>query len=595
MLNSVLKKTTRFLIFVHYNRYNELSPHVLYTLSKLRNYYDKIVCVSNSNLSNSDKIKANEFCDVLRIRENKGFDFGAWKEILLEEGWNNLICYDSVTLMNDSCFGPLIEMQEVFDKMENKNVDFWGLTQYENNNKWMPNHIGGIPDYIQSYFLCFTKQVVKSAIFQRFWEKLILMAHIDNVIRVYEVNLSRILQKAGFKYSVYFENKNNDLQAGIVPLYFPEIMVTTRNPFIKVKSIINFQNAEYIMNLIQQTTDYPTRHIEEHFSRAFNPNESLYVLNKCINENKSQTPIPNHSYAVHIYIDNIKNIEDVLSIISKYDKEADIYVTICLSNNNPAINSFLQRCNNNGLQIKIINCNKNDGSILTWLSVSKQLQSYDFASHYGISFSSDKQKNIQQIEIEIDTFFKNSKKVVNAFVNNNRLGFAFLEKYCILSNETNFSNSIKNLCNSLQTKMNLKKSVDFTKIDTPIKPCTDVFWYRPKSITPLNNLSLSESAYKNDMIRTLYAIECMLVYIVWSEGYDFRIVNYDNNTNSVFKLNAMRSVVLEKAKYMDKQFKEFYHSYTWRIGKFFTCLPIRIKTWISLSAKSIILFSSFLC
>ena len=50
----------RILLYVHYNKYDNLSSHVLYQLEKMRPLFEDILFISNSNLSKSDKDKLEE-------------------------------------------------------------------------------------------------------------------------------------------------------------------------------------------------------------------------------------------------------------------------------------------------------------------------------------------------------------------------------------------------------------------------------------------------------------------------------------------------------------------------------------------------------
>ena len=43
----------RLLLYVHYNREDALSQHVIFQLNALRKSYDRIVLISNSNLAAS--------------------------------------------------------------------------------------------------------------------------------------------------------------------------------------------------------------------------------------------------------------------------------------------------------------------------------------------------------------------------------------------------------------------------------------------------------------------------------------------------------------------------------------------------------------
>ena len=89
----------RILLYVHYNKYDNLSSHVLYQLEKMRPLFEDILFISNSNLSKSDKDKlekAELITDFLQ-RKNSGFDFVAWKDGFQKLGFENVSEYEFYT------------------------------------------------------------------------------------------------------------------------------------------------------------------------------------------------------------------------------------------------------------------------------------------------------------------------------------------------------------------------------------------------------------------------------------------------------------------------------------------------------------------
>ena len=116
----------RLLLYVHYNKYDELSGHVLYQLEQLRPLFSKLIVISNSQLTGSalQTLKDLGVEKVLQ-RENLGFDFAAWRDGMAHVGFDHLTDFDSVTLMNDTCFGPLWDMTDLVEGFEKRsNVDF---------------------------------------------------------------------------------------------------------------------------------------------------------------------------------------------------------------------------------------------------------------------------------------------------------------------------------------------------------------------------------------------------------------------------------------------------------------------------------------
>ena len=97
----------RLLLYVHFNKFDSLSSHVLYQLEHIRPLFSNVLFISNSQLNNQTiaELKQNKLIDDFIQRENSGFDFAAWRDGMLEIGFDELTRYDSVTVMNDTCFG----------------------------------------------------------------------------------------------------------------------------------------------------------------------------------------------------------------------------------------------------------------------------------------------------------------------------------------------------------------------------------------------------------------------------------------------------------------------------------------------------------
>lgn len=149
----------RLLVYVHFNKYDKISSHVYYQLEQIRPLFSKLIFVTNSQLSDkhtenlAKKGLINEFIQ----RQNQGYDFAAWKDGLFLEGFDNLDQYDSVTVMNDTCFGPLWDLEAYYKKYEEDvEVDFWGMT----NHAEVRGHNIYIPEHLQSYFISFKKSLV---------------------------------------------------------------------------------------------------------------------------------------------------------------------------------------------------------------------------------------------------------------------------------------------------------------------------------------------------------------------------------------------------------------------------------------------------
>ena len=223
----------RLLLYVHYNKYDELSGHVLYQLEQLRPLFSKLIVISNSQLTKSttSTLKENGVDEVIQ-RENLGFDFAAWRDGMAHVGFEDLTDFDSVTLMNDTCFGPLWDMSDIVEGFEKRpNVDFWGMTNFR-KTKYFDEHL-------QSYFISFKKHVVGSESFQKFWTSIKTFTDVQDVIDNYETRVTSVLLEAGYRYDAVFNTIDAEAEHLIHPdfsYYRPISTLEHKVPFIKLKA-----------------------------------------------------------------------------------------------------------------------------------------------------------------------------------------------------------------------------------------------------------------------------------------------------------------------------------------------------------------------
>ena len=190
----------RLLLYVHFNKYDHISRHVIYQLEHMRPLFEKLVFISNSKLSRGevDKLRERNLIDDFIQRDNKGYDFAAWHDGMEFVGFEELKQYDSVTVMNDTCFGPLWDMEPIYNQYElNEEISFWGMTNHQSIKTGNLN----INEHLQSYFISFKKNLVESSVFQKFWKAVESYEDVQNVIDNYETQYTKRFVDAGFKYA----------------------------------------------------------------------------------------------------------------------------------------------------------------------------------------------------------------------------------------------------------------------------------------------------------------------------------------------------------------------------------------------------------
>jgi len=228
----------------------------------MRPLFKKVVFISNSHVDAGDLARLDGLYDEFVQRENVGFDFAAWRDGLVNLGWDSVQGFDSATLMNDSCFGPIYPLQPVFAKMEAKAVDFWGLVDHDPTLVGMPGTNGPVPRHLQSNFVCYRSAVLKSNVFRSFWDGVVTQTDITRVIQDYETQLTGLLVEAQFSYASVFDAHQYASAHTIVDVYnysecYPLVLIDAGVPFVKIKA---FTHTRYdqIVRRIRRRSSYPT-------------------------------------------------------------------------------------------------------------------------------------------------------------------------------------------------------------------------------------------------------------------------------------------------------------------------------------------------
>lgn len=172
-------------VFAHFDPEDRLDDYVLYYVKSLLIIVDTLFFVSVSRLNENDINTLSALGAQVIQRKNIGYDFFSYKkgiELL------NLDDYDELFLCNDSVYGPFNNLSALGDKMRKRGADFWGVTESNECAR-----------HLQSYFLCFGKEVLQSRVFQSFWTELEALDDKSEIIQRFEVGLSQKLLKNGFR------------------------------------------------------------------------------------------------------------------------------------------------------------------------------------------------------------------------------------------------------------------------------------------------------------------------------------------------------------------------------------------------------------
>ncbi len=284
----------RVCVFAHYDKDNTVDEYVYYYLNELLTIVQKLVFVTVSDISEKDVMKLKNLDIEVIKRENIGYDFYSYK-VGIEQLDLNL--YDELIVCNDSVFGPIIPMKNIFTKMQDGECDFWGITDSKD-----------IAYHLQSYFLVFRKKILKSHVFSDFWNQLKILEDKNEIITRYEIGMSQVLLKKNYRPQAYIDyriNKKDNIVRLLKRLmnkphkffnlvifpyryfstavkkngnsslnFWDKLLIKHQLPFIKKSLILdksqsgeNIKKLKVIFQKKLLKTDYPIDFIERYYGR----------------------------------------------------------------------------------------------------------------------------------------------------------------------------------------------------------------------------------------------------------------------------------------------------------------------------------------
>ncbi len=259
-------------IFSFYDKEEIVDSYIEYLLCQLKTVVDRLIIVVNGKVNKKGYELFSKYVKEIIIRDNKGFDAGAYADIILNYlGKDELGKWEELVLCNNTFYGPFIPMTEIFRNMLSKKVDFWGLNIVDR----------GILNHIQSYFLVFNHNILKDSRFIMYFYNEINIKE-DNIKAVYgtfEVGLFVYLKNCGYKFGTYSNTQLHDIYRN------PVISIEKYHlPILKKKCFSVDYNEQlmrlYILKYIMQNTQYNIDFIIQNAKREYMLNETVETIIK---------------------------------------------------------------------------------------------------------------------------------------------------------------------------------------------------------------------------------------------------------------------------------------------------------------------------
>lgn len=503
----------RILLYVHFNKYKRVSNHVFYQLEQLKPLFSKILFISNSYIEEATKKKLHDEFGISNLleRDNQGYDFAAWRDGVSSVGFEELKNYDSLTLMNDTCFGPLWDLEPIYKMFEDDaQVDFWGMTNFR-KTKYFEEHL-------QSYFVTFKQQILRAISFQEFWTKVKDFTDVQDVIDHYETKFTQYFTDAGFSYQALFDTRLEEATDLIHPdftYYKPFTILEKKVPFLKVKAISgNSFSARYLLEEIKERTSYPVSLISEHIFEYIGPDVPCLLQDKQLSKD-DKNYLPEKPVALHIHVTDLQVFEQFKVKWEDLSLQYQFVVTTA----DEEIFAQLLGIISNRYQVLL---GKEENPMQAMLEQSELLQQFAFVGHISTVNLVDRippLDNAMRREL-MDMMFENANASIKALEQDAELGLVIpdlpsLVRYGLFEQEV-----YRKEMATIWQELYCQKTFDFEQYPVFTRVYGGFLWFKPSALIRLFQNDYQLSAQTEPQV-----LESLLVYLAWEQDYDFKIMS----------------------------------------------------------------------
>ena len=502
----------RILLYVHFNKYKRVSNHVFYQLEQLKPLFSKIIFISNSHIEEAIKKTLYDEFGISNVLEryNKGYDFAAWRDGMSAVGFEELKTYNSLTLMNDTCFGPLWDLEPIYKRFEvDTQVDFWGMTNFR-KTKYFEEHL-------QSYFVTFKQQILRAISFQEFWEQVKDFTDVQDVIDHYETKFTQYFTEAGFTYQAAFDTRLEEAADLIHPdftYYKPFTILEKKVPFLKVKAISgNPFSARYLLEEIKERTSYPVSLISEHIFEYVGPDVPCLLQDKQLSiDDKNDSP--EKPVALHIHVTDLQVFEQFKE---KWEDLSLQYQFVVTTADEKIFTQLLEIVSD---RYQVI-LGKEENPMQAMLEQSGLLLQFASVGHISTAILVDgmpQLDNWMRSEL-MEMMFENANALILALEQDGKLGLVIpdlpsLVRYGLFEQKT-----YRKEMAAIWQELHCQKTFDFEQYPVFTRVYGGFLWFKSSAL-----IRLFQNDYQLLAQTEPQVLENLLVYLAWEQDYDFKIM-----------------------------------------------------------------------
>lgn len=539
-----IKDIKRLVIYFFYDADGIVDRYVPYMLEDIKRNCSEIFVVCNGKLTPEGRATFKKLTPNVMVRENTGFDVWAYKTALEHYGWDKLAEYDEVVLMNSTIMGPIYPFSEMFEEMNQRDLDFWGITKFHrvDYNPYNTEY-GYLPEHIQSHFIAVRKSLLCAPEFHTYWDKHVEIKSYADAVGKHEAIFTKKFADYGFKWEIYSDTSTLEGYTNYPLMMCPVKTITEfKCPIFKRRTFFHIycdyisstegNQARELMVFLKNQTSYDVDMIWDNILRLYHLTDiaSALQLNFILPSRYSDVNCEDsHKIALVIH----SYFKDLIPYCYKYalsmPENCDIYVTTNTAEKAQEIRNVFS--NGPWEKVEVLNIENRGRDVSSLLvGVAGRVSNYDYVCFvhdkkttqldYGIKGYAFSERCFQNL-LPTKEFVQN---VIGLLESEPRMGLLFpappnhADFYSTLGNEwgPNFECTEK-----LHKKLQLKCPIAYDK--EPRAPLGTMFWFRPEALKKLLEFGWKYEDFPkepNDIDGTvLHAVERIYPFVAQDAGF----------------------------------------------------------------------------
>lgn len=540
------KDAKRYGIYVFYDKDGIVDEYNYYFLEDLRKNLSRLLIICNGDVRPEGLKRFQEIADEVVVRENKGFDITSYKLGIERYGYEELNQFDEVMVLNSTTYGPFYPFSEMFAAMDQRDVDFWGITKFHQVpfDPFGTIKYGYIPEHIQSYFMVFRRSFFETEDFQNFWRNLPQIHSYEEAVGFYETVFTKDFSDKGYKWDVYVNSSDLEHYTYDPLRDFPRRMIEERKcPVIKRRSFFHDygeafsrsggEGSREAFDFIEEKLDYDVGLIWKNILRLENQADvkKRMHLNYVLSSKLPLKQNPGKLTAclvLHIYYQELAQY--CYQYVTSMPEGTDIYITVPSEEKKEYVEKVFEPLKGYKWEIRVVGNRGRD--VAPFLVGCK-----DIIDKYDLICKVHDKKVYQVMPMSIgeswaykcfENLLKNKTFVENVIATFEENPFLGMLTPPVPNHGPYYPTCGKgewgdNFAVTKEVSEQLGVKVNMTRDKEPVAPLGSMFWVRTKALKSLFAHDWEYEEFPQEPIETdatvLHAIERVYPFCVQQEGY----------------------------------------------------------------------------